>query len=235
MQHAIAKREILHCREHGCEGLVKPDIVFFGEQLPSDFAAHRSLPLEADLCIVMGTRLTVYPFAALPQLCAGAMPRLLINQETAGCIGSRSDDVVVLGGCDDGVRKLANACGWLDELEELWAQTVGAETVAARGQHPPQKSKDELVEEEVEKLTKEVEATLKFAQSQRNWLEKHVDTKVARIRTGQSAEMDATAEAEKEVAELKTERKARAGCGRCWKQDGTSRGANEFMCSKRAR
>ncbi|EGP86669.1 uncharacterized protein MYCGRDRAFT_100618 [Zymoseptoria tritici IPO323] len=113
-EHINAKT-IPRCYE--CKGLVKPEIVFFGEQLPAEFFAARGLPAEADLCIVMGTSLTVQPFASLPGMCRDDTPRVLINQERVGGLGGRSDDVLILGDCDDGVRKLAEACGWTEELE----------------------------------------------------------------------------------------------------------------------
>ena len=48
------------------EGLVKPDIVFFGESLPSRFFQIKQTDFpQADLLIVMGTSLTVQPFASL--------------------------------------------------------------------------------------------------------------------------------------------------------------------------
>ncbi|KAI7633997.1 NAD-dependent protein deacetylase, partial [Hortaea werneckii] len=52
----IDSKEIPRC--HSCKGLVKPEIVFFGEQLPAAFFQNRMLPSQADLCIVMGTSLT---------------------------------------------------------------------------------------------------------------------------------------------------------------------------------
>jgi NAD-dependent deacetylase sirtuin 2 len=94
--------EIPHCDI--CGNYVKPDIVFFGEALPDRFAAlsAKDLP-QCDMLIVMGTSLTVQPFASL----AGRYfdyksmmfsfifidftlrvpretPRLLINRDKAG-------------------------------------------------------------------------------------------------------------------------------------------------------
>lgn len=66
MDEAVQKKEPPHC--FTCDGLVKPEIVFFGEALPSEFFEARSVPAEADLIIVMGTSLTVHPFAALPSI-----------------------------------------------------------------------------------------------------------------------------------------------------------------------
>lgn len=166
----IEARTIPRC--HSCQGLVKPEIVFFGEQLPAAFFQARSLPAEANLAIVIGTSLTVQPFASLPQMVRDSTPRVLLNKERVGGIGSRADDVLILGDCDDGVRKLAKACGWLEELEALWAQTApktGADLGRAE-EKKKEKSKDEALEDEVDKLTKEVDQTLDMSK----WLENSV-------------------------------------------------------------
>ncbi len=98
MKEAISKKEVPHCPVPQCNSIVKPDIVFFGEQLPEEFHRNRSLPSKADLCIIMGTSLSVQPFASLPSFCDHAVPRVLINLERVGGIGSRTDDVLLLGG-----------------------------------------------------------------------------------------------------------------------------------------
>jgi len=52
-----------------CGGAFKPDITFFGEQLPEvAFANAQSLAMRADVMIVLGTSLTVFPAAGLPRL-----------------------------------------------------------------------------------------------------------------------------------------------------------------------
>ncbi|OQN99196.1 NAD-dependent protein deacetylase hst2-1 [Cryoendolithus antarcticus] len=157
----VAAKTIPRCPS--CDGLVKPEIVFFGEQLPAAFFANRMLPVEADLVIVMGTSLTVQPFASLPQLAREDAVRVLINKEVVGGLGSRADDVVVLEDCDEGVRQLAKALGWLNDLEALWA-----ETRPAREQEVNQTefTKDEKLEREIDKLTKEVDETLNLSKWQ---------------------------------------------------------------------
>ncbi|MCA1616138.1 MAG: NAD-dependent deacylase [Acidobacteria bacterium] len=57
----------------GCGGMMRPDVVLFGEIVPADvfdraFAAARS----ADVCLVVGTSALVYPAAALPEVAARA-------------------------------------------------------------------------------------------------------------------------------------------------------------------
>lgn len=176
MREAIGKREVPHCLTPECNGLVKPDIVFFGEQLPEEFHRNKFLPSRADLCIVMGTSLTVQPFASLPNFCSENVPRLLINLEQVGTLGSRADDVLCLGGCDAGVRKLASALGWLEELEELWDETdptSGVETP----KNVVQKSKDEALEEEIEQLTNEVDKSLRFNADHTSSLRDHLEQK----------------------------------------------------------
>ena len=51
----------------GCGGLIKPDIVFFGEELPLGAIVEAGdLVKEADTVFAMGTSLVVYPAAGLP-------------------------------------------------------------------------------------------------------------------------------------------------------------------------
>lgn len=78
----------------------------------------------ADLLIVIGTSLTVYPFASLAQIPSSQCPRVLINMEKVGDFGSRRNDTVLLGKCDDVVRDLARELGWEDELQQLWEATT---------------------------------------------------------------------------------------------------------------
>ncbi|KAK4548922.1 hypothetical protein LTR36_008695 [Oleoguttula mirabilis] len=158
----IENKEIPRC--HHCKGLVKPEIVFFGEKMPATFFQNQSLPMQADLCIVMGTSLTVQPFASLPGMTREQTPRVLINKERVGGIGSGSDDVLILGDCDEGVKRLAEACGWLEELEALWAKTVPkVATDLGKPAEVVKKDKDEALDDEINKLTKEIDETLSLS------------------------------------------------------------------------
>ncbi|KAJ6508341.1 Sir2 family histone deacetylase Hst2 [Mycena sanguinolenta] len=121
MKEKILAKETPRCEK--CSGLVKPDIVFFGESLPDEFI--RAIPhiAKADLLIIMGTSMTVQPFASLAERVMSVCPRVLINLDVVGNIGRRPNDVVLLGKCDDIVRALCKALKWEDELEALWAKT----------------------------------------------------------------------------------------------------------------
>ncbi|KJA23224.1 hypothetical protein HYPSUDRAFT_40027 [Hypholoma sublateritium FD-334 SS-4] len=121
MKRHILQKKIARCVS--CGGYVKPDIVFFGEALPEIFI--RAVPnlRKADLLIVMGTSLTVQPFASLAERVDDSCPRVLINLDHVGSFGSRSDDVALLGKCDEVVRDLCKELGWDDELNQLWDET----------------------------------------------------------------------------------------------------------------
>lgn len=131
------------CARRG--NLVKPKIVFFGEQLPERFLdLHRQDLNSCDMLIVLGTSLVVEPFAGLVGHAAPSAPRLLVNREAAGTCdqlrrgfrfhleeeGQNWRDAWHAGDCDEGCRALAAALGWEAELSALVASR-GA-TAAAR-------------------------------------------------------------------------------------------------------
>ncbi|KAJ3360528.1 NAD-dependent protein deacetylase sirtuin-2 [Allomyces arbusculus] len=114
-------------------GLIKPDIVFFGEEMPREFglAVKGDLP-RADLVVVMGTSLKVAPFCHAVDHARPSVPRVLINRERVGekkhgFLGMDFDgschryhrDVFIKGSCDDVVADLCELLGWTDELKAL--------------------------------------------------------------------------------------------------------------------
>ena len=146
-------------------------------QLPPRFHNTIGLLRTADLLIVMGTSLTVHPFASLTQLVPENCPRVLINMTSAGDIGSRADDVTLIGRTDEVVRELCEALGedWVRELDAMWketekyAQHVGEteEEDAHIRQDTKTTGEDEeaqkkAVEDEVDKITREIEKSLQI-------------------------------------------------------------------------
>lgn len=105
-----------------CGGHVKPDIVFFGEDLPHKF--HTALPRDmkqADLLLIMGTSLQVAPVSLIPNWVN--CKRVLLNRERVGNIHEKRGDLVFEGDCDDAVVMLADLLGWKEELFELNKKT----------------------------------------------------------------------------------------------------------------
>ncbi|XP_056139119.1 NAD-dependent protein deacetylase sirtuin-2 [Lampris incognitus] len=135
MKEKIFSDDIPSCDK--CNSLVKPDIVFFGENLPVRFFTSMKMDFpRCDLLIIMGTSLQVQPFAGLVGRVSKSCPRLLINMEKAGQadpllgmlgFGGGMDfdsdkayrDVAHISTCDDGCTALADLLGWKVELEEM--------------------------------------------------------------------------------------------------------------------
>ncbi|KAL7910261.1 DHS-like NAD/FAD-binding domain-containing protein [Trichoderma velutinum] len=168
MRAHVLRGDVPKCNE--CKGLVKPDITFFGEALPRDFSEKSHNTAMADIVLIIGTSLTVYPFASLPEMARKEVPRVLFNMEKVGSLGSRADDVLELGACDDGIRRLAELLGWTDELDDTWRNIVGNEE--AERQLRSQTARDEEIEDELQKLTGEIETVLKLEEEEEEREEK---------------------------------------------------------------
>ncbi|KAI6016228.1 DHS-like NAD/FAD-binding domain-containing protein [Pisolithus marmoratus] len=161
MKKAIREEEIPRCER--CGGLAKPDIVFFGESLPNKF--HTSIPSlqEADLLIVIGTSLTVYPFASLVYFVPEDCPRVLINLVEVGDF-DKPDDLVFTGECDEVVRALCRELGWEDELDKAWAETArDVEVVEVAGNFD---EAERRIESEMDRVTKDLEKILTVSEAE---------------------------------------------------------------------
>lgn len=120
----------MYCSKPNCKGLVKPDIVFFGEGLPKRFEDLLYEDIKhADLLIVMGTSLTVRPVSLIPEFVKEDCRRLLINREMVGDFTPSADnkgfirDFFEPGDCDESTTQLCRFLGWENELYELNATT----------------------------------------------------------------------------------------------------------------
>ncbi|KAF7989235.1 hypothetical protein HCN44_007832 [Aphidius gifuensis] len=131
IKNKVVEGTIPKC-EKCIEGVVKPDIVFFGEMLPERFHQLSDCDFDqADLLIIMGSSLVVQPFASLVDRVKTNCPRLLINMEKVSggdrlsrMFGIRQGfdfnpddpefgrDVAWIGDCDTGCQLLADKMGW---------------------------------------------------------------------------------------------------------------------------
>uniref|UniRef100_T1HBF6 protein acetyllysine N-acetyltransferase n=1 Tax=Rhodnius prolixus TaxID=13249 RepID=T1HBF6_RHOPR len=90
-------------------GIMKPDIVFFGEGLPERF--HDAMAFDKDKCdllIVIGSSLKVRPVALIPSSLPGHIPQVLINRER---LPHMNFDVELLGDSDVIVDHLCRILG----------------------------------------------------------------------------------------------------------------------------
>lgn len=138
MKEKVIQNVVPKCTE--CQtGVVKPDIVLFGEGLPSRFWKHMVDFPKCDLLIIMGTSLVVQPFAGLANKVDYNCPRLLINRDPVGDphmlgslatsllgldpnfggTGNSHRDVFCQDDCDRTCMEIAEKLGWKQELEEL--------------------------------------------------------------------------------------------------------------------
>jgi len=136
-QAMVERNEVPKC--DSCGGNVKPDIVFFGEQLPSRFyQLFQDDIRKADCLLILGTSLQVAPVSAIPQMVC--CPRVLFNREyvlqpTSSGHGSKKkknsrggkqqppQDIYVEGDCDATVLELSEILGWDEELKKQHAKT----------------------------------------------------------------------------------------------------------------
>lgn len=139
VKECIFSATVPKCKK--CGELVKPDIVFFGESLPTHFFQWMAKDFpECDLLIVIGTSLQVQPFASLIHKVPPTTPRLLINNEVVGQVDpqlaifglgkqgfrfgmdNNYRDVSLIGDCQEGVKKLVELIGWKEDFEILLKQ-----------------------------------------------------------------------------------------------------------------
>lgn len=76
MERLLGEADVPRC---GCNkhGVIKPDVVFFGEAVNRIFDAQRAAK-EADLFFVLGSSLVVYPAAMLPYITRGEV--IVVNK-----------------------------------------------------------------------------------------------------------------------------------------------------------
>ena len=75
-----------------CSAVLKPAITFFGENLPAQALAEASaIAAKADLMLVLGTSLQVYPAASIPEITLGQGGKLVIVNDMATALDQRAD------------------------------------------------------------------------------------------------------------------------------------------------
>jgi NAD-dependent deacetylase len=88
-----AGEEIPDCEK--CHGILKPEVVFFGESLPVDtlYEANRRAD-NCDLCIVIGSTLVVYPAAHVPAIALQSGAKLAIVNLSETPLDNQADVLI---------------------------------------------------------------------------------------------------------------------------------------------
>jgi len=140
--HPKSEDGVPHCEDNGCGGVVRPDVVLFGEALPEVFwsRASQDFPL-CDLLLIFGTSLSVAPFNSMVQKPRSGVPRLYINKSKPGSAGflgwimglsasikfSGKQDLIVQDDCDKTIRNICQInSGWSDELDNITVEILEA-------------------------------------------------------------------------------------------------------------
>lgn len=93
----------------GSSGILKPDIIFFGEALPQTvYDSMMRDRMKCDLVLVLGTSLKVAPVSRFPREFPSHVPRVLVNREALNI----PFNVELLGDCDHVVKDISRRLGW---------------------------------------------------------------------------------------------------------------------------
>jgi len=87
----------------------------------------------ADLVVVMPSSSSIYPFAAFPGRVKKGLLGFKFIMSWHGGSGGRADDMLLLAGWDEGVRKLVKEQGRTEELEEASGSAGGRDEKAEGG------------------------------------------------------------------------------------------------------
>ncbi|KAI5780495.1 SIR2 family histone deacetylase [Geopyxis carbonaria] len=107
-EDSSAEEEEMNFRE---AGIMKPDITFFGEQLPDTF--HSRLvghdKAKVDLLVCIGSSLKVAPVSEIIGFLPPTVPQIYISREK---VNHLEFDVELLGSCDEVVVELCRRASW---------------------------------------------------------------------------------------------------------------------------
>lgn len=96
----------LRCSSARCDGLTKPDLVLFGESLPASFFRNIQRDTQVcDLVLVLGSSMSVFPFAAIPaMLHSDSVPRFVVCKNYPGSTSA----ILIDEDCDEVVKRIAD-------------------------------------------------------------------------------------------------------------------------------
>lgn len=111
IEQVLETHEVPHCPS--CNGVLKPDVILFGEQLPYEqMMGAKKVARDADLLIVIGSSLEVAPASDIPLIAKRNGAKLIIINKEPTIMDRFADDVVI-GDCAELLPKII-AC-----IEEL--------------------------------------------------------------------------------------------------------------------
>ena len=156
---AIQEEKIFECPK--CGGPCKPNVVFYGENLPEKFFNGLDDLKDIDLIIIMGTSLKVYPFAGIPDYAKPEVGKVVFNWELVGFypyekLGTNS--IFIQGKTDENIIKFLKDTKLYDEFEKFIKDIYGEELKSLIGHENKLMNVKELEEKkEAEKLGEQLD------------------------------------------------------------------------------
>ncbi|GMR47502.1 hypothetical protein PMAYCL1PPCAC_17697, partial [Pristionchus mayeri] len=189
----VMEKKVAYCRV--CEeGVIKPDIVFFGEDLHADFHTQMAIDKnEADLVVVIGSSLKVRPVSLIPFAVSPDVPQILINREP---IPHYTSDIELLGNCDDILREMAIQMGE-EEFVKNYDETHGRDGATGKKRMVPEEEFHRIIE----MMDEEENARMKAEEEEEENKEK--DAENGHVETNEEGENGK--EEEKETEEERNE------------------------------
>ncbi|KAJ3127264.1 NAD-dependent protein deacetylase sirtuin-1 [Nowakowskiella sp. JEL0407] len=126
----VMNKNVPNCPKCGEDnnGIMKPDIVFFGESLPREFDdLFKDDKTQVDLLIVIGSSLKVAPVGSIKDSIPHDVPQILINAELLPHM--KGFDVQLLGYADIIVMKLCEMLGWELDTSKCSKETKPAKEI----------------------------------------------------------------------------------------------------------
>lgn len=96
----VKEKDVPRC--HKCQGMLRPDVILFGDPMPQEFfQIAQRLRSKCDFVIVVGSSLQVYPVAGIAEL---GKPMGIVNLESTP-YDSRAE-VVINSKCSEALKKI---------------------------------------------------------------------------------------------------------------------------------
>ena len=116
-----------------CKSPCKPNIVFYGEDLPPKFYEKIKDLKDVDCCIIMGSSLKVYPFAKIPELLKKDTWIICINKERIGNFNYNnlySNSLMFENDTTDNyLKKILKDIEWNDDFKNFCLKEYGDKNI----------------------------------------------------------------------------------------------------------
>ena len=120
INEGIQKGEIYYCPD--CKGPCKPNVVFYGENLPKRFYDKEDECEDVDLIIIMGTSLKVQPFSNIPYMTNPKADIAVFNMEPVGNYyynKLHQNQIFIQGKTDENIIQFLKDTDMLKEFKEF--------------------------------------------------------------------------------------------------------------------